>query len=63
MQSVCIKKRHYRQESSVSCVAASARIVLSFFGIEFEEEYLRKILKTKPYGTNVANLLHLRLSL
>lgn len=59
MQSVCISKRHYRQESRVSCVAASARIVLSFFGIEVEEEYLRRILKTKPYGTNVANLLHL----
>ena len=57
MQSVCIRKRHYRQERSVSCVAASARMVLSFFGIELEEEHLRRILKTKSYGTNVANLL------
>ena len=59
MQSVCISKRHYRQESKVSCVAASARMVLSFLGIELEEEHLRRILKTKPYGTNVAHLLHL----
>ncbi|GEM_PF-746905 len=61
MPIVLLKKRHFKQELKASCVAAAARMLLDFHGIaSVSEAELRRILKTKPTGTNILNLLFLR---
>lgn len=61
MRKILLEKRHYKQELKASCVAASALIILDYLGCPaIDEAYLRKILKTKPIGTNIANLLFLK---
>jgi len=59
MQNVCIQKAHYKQEKSYSCVPASVRMMLAFYGISRTESYLTRILKTKFYGTNVYNIKYI----
>ncbi len=59
--SVLLRKRHFKQELKASCVAAAARMLLDYHGIVgVSEAELRRILKTKPLGTNLFNLLFLR---
>jgi hypothetical protein len=61
MRKVLLNKKHHKQELKASCVAASALMVLNYLEAEAKDEaYLRRILKTKPIGTNIANLLFLR---
>ena len=61
MQKVLLNKKHHKQELKASCVAAAALMVLNYLGVNIKDEaYLRKILKTKPIGTNIANLLFLK---
>lgn len=61
MQKVLLNKKHHKQELKASCVAASALMVLNYLGVNIKDEsYLRKIIKTKPIGTNITNLLFLR---
>jgi len=56
-----LKKKHYKQELSASCVAAAARTLLDYHGVtDVSEVELRRILKTKPGGTNLMNLLFLK---
>ena len=59
MQSVCIQKPHYRQQKNYTCVPASVRMLLAFHGIDRDESYLARMLKTKFYGTNVYNIKYL----
>ncbi len=59
--SVLLAKKHYKQELRASCVAAAARMLLDYHDIaNVPEAELRRILKTKPDGTNVLNLLFLK---
>ncbi len=51
---------HFRQEHGNSCLPACAKMVLSFCGADFAEGVLRKLLKTKPAGTNPFNVTHLK---
>lgn len=61
MQKLLLKKKHHKQELKTSCVPAAALMVLNFLKANIKDEaYLRKILKTKPIGTNVANLFFLK---
>jgi len=61
MPTVLLKKKHYKQELSASCVAAAARMLLDYHGVfDVSEAELRRLLKTKPRGTNLFNLLFLR---
>ncbi len=61
MPKVLLKKQHFRQEASASCVPAAARIVLNYLGVAVKSEaYLRKIFKTKVTGTNILNLGYLK---
>jgi ABC-type bacteriocin/lantibiotic exporter with double-glycine peptidase domain len=58
---VLLKKKHYKQQLSASCVAAAARTLLDYHGITgVSEAELRRILKTKAGGTNLMNLLFLK---
>ena len=51
---------HFEQEHGNSCLPACVRMVLSFWGTESTELALRKVLKTKPAGTNPFNVTHLK---
>jgi ABC-type bacteriocin/lantibiotic exporter with double-glycine peptidase domain len=56
-----LQKKHFKQELKASCVAAAARMMLDYHGIVgVSEAELRRILKTKPKGTHLANLLFLK---
>lgn len=58
---VLLRKKHFKQELKASCVAATARMMLDYHGIfDISEAELRRILKTKPKGTHLANLLFLK---
>lgn len=58
---VLLRKKHFKQELKASCVAAAARMLLDYHGIfGISEAELRRILKTKPKGTHLFNLLFLR---
>lgn len=59
MQNVCIQKPHYRQQKNYTCVPASVRMLLAFHGIDRNESYLARMLKTKFYGTNVYNIKYI----
>jgi ABC-type bacteriocin/lantibiotic exporter with double-glycine peptidase domain len=48
------------QELPFSCMAAAARMVLSFLGVPRSEEELRRLLKVKPTGGHPVSLLNLR---
>lgn len=37
MQNVCIQKPHYKQEKNYTCVPASVRMILAFYGIDRNE--------------------------
>lgn len=59
--SVLLRKKHFKQELKASCVSAAARMLLYYHGIiDVSEAELRRILKTKPHGTHLFNLLFLR---
>ena len=51
---------HFEQEQNNSCLSATVRIVLAFHKFETKEAPLRKILKTKPAGTNPLNVTYLK---
>lgn len=58
---VLLRKKHFKQELQASCVAAAARMLLDYHGIiGVSEAELRRILKTKPRGTHLFNLLFLK---
>ena len=59
MQSDYIRKKHYKQERTYSCVPACVRMVLEYIGEQTTEEFLRRFLKTKYYGTNLLNIRYL----
>ncbi|MEA3338335.1 MAG: cysteine peptidase family C39 domain-containing protein [Chloroflexota bacterium] len=48
---------HFEQELDYSCLAACARMVLAFWGVEHTEAELRALLKTRPGGTSPINLM------
>lgn len=50
----------YEQELDISCLAAAARMVLAFWGIERSEAELRRLLKVKYTGANPANVCFLK---
>lgn len=49
-----------RQELPFSCIAAAARMVLSYLGIPLDEAELRRLLKVKPTGAHPVSLCNLR---
>lgn len=51
---------HHKQETDHSCLAAAARMVLEFNGLQIAESKLRSLLKTKPAGTNPLNVNNLK---
>jgi len=51
---------HLKQEMDHSCLAAAARMVLDFNGLQIAESKLRSLLKTKPAGTNPLNVINLK---
>ena len=59
MQSDYIRKKHYKQERTYSCVPACVRMILEYLGETTTEEFLRRFLKTKYYGTNLLNIRYL----
>ncbi|MBC8228636.1 C39 family peptidase [bacterium] len=54
-----MQKPHYRQQKNYTCVPASVRMLLAFHGIDRNESYLARMLKTKFYGTNVYNIKYI----
>jgi len=50
---------HYHQEFESSCLAACARMILKYWGKNFSEKDLRKLLKTKPTGTSPINIYNI----
>lgn len=52
---------HHLQETDSSCVPACAHMVLAFLGITQTESELRRLLKTRAYGTSVLNIRHLEI--
>ena len=55
-----LKIPHYEQKLSNSCLPASVRMVLAYYGTKKSEESLRRLLKTKAAGTNPLNVTYLR---
>jgi ABC-type bacteriocin/lantibiotic exporter with double-glycine peptidase domain len=48
---------HFRQELDYSCLAACVRMILAFYGKDYSESDLRKLLKTRMGGTSPARLM------
>ena len=59
MSKIYLKIPHYQQEFESSCLAACVRMVLEYSGKSLSEKDLRKLLKTKPTGTNPINIHHI----
>jgi len=55
-----LKVPHYQQEQNSSCLPACVRMALAFLGIKKSEQDIRKLLKTKPAGTNPLNVIYLK---
>jgi ABC-type bacteriocin/lantibiotic exporter with double-glycine peptidase domain len=51
MSVVSLNVPHFRQEFPYSCAAACARMVLAYYGTQFTEAELRRVLGTQPHGT------------
>ena len=47
---------HYPQEHPTSCIPATVRMVLSFWGIDRSEPVLSRILQSEEEGTSVFNI-------
>jgi ABC-type bacteriocin/lantibiotic exporter with double-glycine peptidase domain len=50
---------HFKQEFRYSCIPATARMVLAFFGRQHSEAELRTLMRTDPNGTPVRRLTEL----
>jgi ABC-type bacteriocin/lantibiotic exporter with double-glycine peptidase domain len=48
---------HLPQELDYSCVPACIHMVLAFYGLTVPESQLRALLKTRPSGTSLVNVL------
>ncbi len=59
MRSASLNVPHYKQEFHHSCIPASARMVLTFFGRQHTEAELRTLMRTNPNGTPVRRLTEL----
>jgi len=47
---------HHLQETDSSCLPACVRMVLTFLNVEQTESELRRLLRTRVYGTSVLNV-------
>lgn len=48
---------HFKQELDYSCLPACVRMVLAFYGQEYEEARLHALLKTRPGGTSPVQVM------
>ncbi|MBC8185419.1 C39 family peptidase [candidate division KSB1 bacterium] len=55
-----LKIPHFEQEQNGSCLPACARMILDSLAITKTEAEIRKLLKTKPAGTNPLNIANLK---
>jgi len=51
------KLRWHKQETESSCLPACLRSVLNYYGIHELEPALRRLCKTKPWGTHPINVV------
>jgi ABC-type bacteriocin/lantibiotic exporter with double-glycine peptidase domain len=56
MQNVSLSIPHFKQEQDYSCVAACIRMVLEYYGINAQEDEIRRLLDTKSTGTRFINV-------
>ncbi len=47
-----INAPHRRQERDNSCLPACVRMVLAFYGVDKSEDELRRLFRTKGFGTH-----------
>lgn len=55
-----LKIPHFEQELNHSCLPACVRMLLSYLGIQKQEQDIRILLKIKPAGTNPINVVRIR---
>jgi len=55
-----LKVPHYEQELANSCLPACIKIVLAYYRKEISEQNIRRIIKTRPAGTNPVNVTFLK---
>ena len=55
-----LKVPHFEQELANSCLPACIRIVLAYYRKDVLEQNIRRIIKTKPAGTNPLNVTYLK---